>query len=232
MKPYYQDSYVTIYHGNSGEVLSSIDKYDLILTDPPYSEETKKGALSLDRKTDQYESIVPFSIQNQELRELTVKFAEKLTRWCVMFGDWRQASEFGINPPKGLTYLRFGIWHKTNGAPQFTGDRPGPGWEAISFMHKEGVKCRWNGKGRRSVFTTSVEPSNGHPTPKPLELITELVSLFTEKGEIVFDPFMGSGTTLRAAKDLGLKSIGIEIEEKYCELAARRMAQEVFNFNL
>lgn len=66
-----------------------------------------------------------------------------------------------------------------------------------------------------------------HTTQKPLELMKELVALFTDPGELILDPFMGSGTTLRAAKDCGRKAIGIELEEKYCEVAAKRMRQEV-----
>lgn len=66
-----------------------------------------------------------------------------------------------------------------------------------------------------------------HPTQKPLSLINYLLQV---GGETILDPFMGSGTTLRAAKDLGRKAIGIEIEEKYCEIAAKRMGQEVFKF--
>jgi len=66
-----------------------------------------------------------------------------------------------------------------------------------------------------------------HPTQKPLSLINGLISIGSEKGNLILDPFMGSGTTLRAAKDLGRKAIGIEIEERYCEIAAKRMSQTV-----
>lgn len=66
-----------------------------------------------------------------------------------------------------------------------------------------------------------------HPTTKPLKLMSELMRLFSNEDELILDPFMGSGTTLRAAKDLGRKAIGIEIEEKYCEIAAKRLSQEV-----
>lgn len=71
----------------------------------------------------------------------------------------------------------------------------------------------------------------GHPCPKPLRWMTWALSLAGDGVQSVLDPFMGSGTTLRAAKDLGRKAIGIEIEERYCEIAAKRMGQEVFNFS-
>jgi len=69
-----------------------------------------------------------------------------------------------------------------------------------------------------------------HPTQKPIRLFAYLLKTFTNPADVILDPFMGSGTTLRAAKDLGLRSIGIEIEEKYCEIAAERLRQEVFDF--
>lgn len=71
---------------------------------------------------------------------------------------------------------------------------------------------------------------DGHPCPFPLELPKRCIAATTDLGDVVLDPFMGSGTTLRAAKDLGRKAIGIEIEERYCEIAAKRLAQEVLDF--
>ena len=129
-------------------------------------------------------------------------------------------------PPNGLRFVRFGIWDKPNGAPQMSGDRPATGWEAIAFFHRAGGAMTWNGGGRRSVFRCNRETGSfTHKTQKPLRLVKELVSLFSDEGDLLLDPFMGSGTTLRAAKDLGRKAIGIEIEERYCEIAAKRMAQ-------
>lgn len=70
-----------------------------------------------------------------------------------------------------------------------------------------------------------------HPCPKPLQLWRWLMSKFSKEGELALDPFMGSGTTLRAAKDVGRRAIGIELEERYCEIAANRLRQEVLNFD-
>lgn len=84
------------------------------------------------------------------------------------------------------------------------------------------------GGGRHAFWTfPKGQNTSGHPTGKPIGLFTSFIQDFTEMGETVLDPFMGSGTTLRAAKDLGRKAIGIEIEEKYCEIAVKRLAQEV-----
>lgn len=231
MKPYYDHAGITIYHGDCREILPSLPPVDLVLTDPPYSDAVRDGALTrADQAPIQGKQFVPFSIDETALREILSASARILRRWAVVFCDWRHASSFGLNAPIGLRHVRFGVWNKPDGAPQFTGDRPAPGWEAISFLHKDSVKLQWNGGGRRSVWTCGVERQNGHPTPKPLSLMADMVQLFSDNGETILDPFMGSGTTLRAAKDLGRKAIGIEIEEKYCEIAAKRLSQEVFNF--
>lgn len=230
MKPYYSEEGITIFHGNSLEIIPSLSEVDLILTDPPYSAVTMNNALTYSSEEHGLggTTFVPFSITEETLREILLKAAEKLKRWSIVFCDWRHCASFGDRPPVGLKFVRFGIWNKPDGAPQFTGDRPALGWEAIACMHKEFVKLDWNGGGRRSVWTYNVErQANGHPTPKPLPLMNEMITLFSNKGETVLDPFMGSGTTLRAAKDLGRKAIGIEIEEKYCEIAVKRLRQEV-----
>ena len=78
-----------------------------------------------------------------------------------------------------------------------------------------------------SITYEKADRPEGHPGPRSLKAARWLLSWWSDEGETILDPFMGSGTTLRAAKDLGRKAIGIEIEERYCELAAKRMAQTV-----
>ena len=83
------------------------------------------------------------------------------------------------------------------------------------------------GSKATAIRSTATADKNGHPVSKPLPLMLWLVGLSSKDGEIILDPFMGSGTTLVAAKNLGRKAIGIELEEKYCEIAATRLSQEV-----
>lgn len=125
-------------------------------------------------------------------------------------------------------YVRACIWDKVDGAPQFTGDRPAAGAEAIVCAHPKGKKA-WNGGGRRSVFRHEVNGERGgkpHPSTKPLPLMLELVSLFTEPGEIVLDPFCGSGSTGVACLRLGRRFIGIELNPEWAEVSRERLRAE------
>ena len=85
----------------------------------------------------------------------------------------------------------------------------------------------WQGGGHRAVWTCQREQRPIHPAQKPIRLIKRLVALFAKENDLILDPFMGSGTTLRAAKDVGCRAIGIETDERYCQLAADRIRQKV-----
>ena len=98
-------------------------------------------------------------------------------------------------------------------------------WEAICFWAQPKHKFI---KRIPDVINADRTGNFSHPTEKPSGLIRILIE--SNEGETILDPFMGSGATLQAAKDIGRKAIGIEIEEKYCEIAAKRLMQEVFNF--
>ena len=214
----------TLYRGDCLEVMPTLGKVDAIITDPPYSEAVRRGAMTrADDAPINGKAFVPFAITADKIADILALNAPN--RWCVMFCDWRHAAHILQDPPVGYRDVRFAIWNKPNGAPQFTGDRPAPGWEAIAILHNKETKLRWNGGGSRSVWTFNIENQNGHPTPKPLPLMQHMVSLFTDEYEKVLDPFMGSGTTLVACAKLGRKGIGIELEPKYFDIACKRVEQ-------
>jgi DNA modification methylase len=114
--------------------------------------------------------------------------------------------------------------------PQFTGDRPGIGCEAITVAHRRGRK-RWNGGGKRGIYRVAIESGERiHTTQKPLELIEALVRDFTDPGELILDPFAGSGTLHVAAKRPGRNALGWELNEAWHAAAVRRIdaAREQF----
>jgi len=114
--------------------------------------------------------------------------------------------------------------------PQISADRPGQGWESIAYMHRADVKPTWRGGGRHGNYILPVQQGEGHPTVKPLAMVSDWVRNFTEPGQTIFDPYAGSGTTGRAALNEGRKVILCEQREDYCELIARRLSQGVLDF--
>jgi site-specific DNA-methyltransferase (adenine-specific) len=133
--------------------------------------------------------------------------------------------------PFGVDYVRTMVWVKPDGQPQFTGDRPGMGYESIVVCHRKGRK-RWNGGGRLGVFEFNKNGGKGnsdpapHPTTKPLPLMRELVSLFSDPDELILDPFAGSGSTGVACRQLGRRFIGWELNRDYFDIACRRLRGE------
>lgn len=223
MKPYASGEGWTLYHGDCREILPTLDPVDCVVTDPPYGAVTHRGALGDGGRS----ALVDFDATTPEALRSTMELA-RVRRWWVAFMEWRHIAALETRPPEGWEFVRFGIWVKPNGAPQFTGDRPATGWEGVGIFHPPGKK-RWNGGGHHAVWTANVE-QGPHPTMKPLPLVRRLVDLFSEPGETILDPFCGSGTSLVAARDLGRKSIGIEREEKYAEIAAKRLSQNLLPF--
>jgi site-specific DNA-methyltransferase (adenine-specific) len=230
MTPYYSDDLVTLYHGDCREVLVSLadQSVDCVITDPPYTERTHRSARAKDshgKVQSTLRGAFP-SISDATLRD-SLEAAGRVSRgWVIATLDYRHAVEFDVTPPPGLRVMRIGVWVKTNPTPQISGDRPSQGWEAIAYMHRADVRAKWNGGGRHGNFVIPIPPPEGHPTAKPLGMIADWVRLFTNPGDTVLDPFAGSGTTLRAAKDEGRKAIGVELDERYCEVIAKRLSQD------
>ena len=215
MKPYYQDSAVTIYHGDCREILPGLEPVDLILTDPPYGIKRDKGfegfggfggfGTPIKRRryeNDNWDSNRP----TKEIFNLITKAANNIIIWG---GNY-----FADLLPKSTHWI---CWDKLQTMPTF-GDCE-LAWTNSNRKSVTKIKVEWNGLlGKRDI--------RFHPTQKPLALFIWCIETYSKSG-IIIDPYMGSGTTLRAAKDLGRQAIGIEIEEKYCEIAASRMSQEV-----
>lgn len=231
MQPYYQDELVTLYHGDSREGIAAMDDKSVavVITDPPYSANTHAMAKTNRGKGHGTKAVHFDSITVEDLEQVFVDLGRVTSSWVVSNLDYKHAFQFDWQPPEGLRMLRVGVWVKPNPMPQISGDRPGQGWEAIAFMHREDVKPKWNGGGRAGVWTAPTAQNIGHPTSKPLSMIRDWVKLFTNPGDTILDPYAGSGTTLRAAADEGRKAIGYEIDEKFCEIIAKRMGQQAFD---
>lgn len=214
----------TLYLGDCMDILPTLDKVDAVITDPPYGQRTHEGARTggnghSDPKSGKAVLIDFSALNDEQFIPLCAKLVNLSARWVVMTCEWRHAAMLEQNQ----LLVRLGVWIKPNGAPQFTGDRPGTGWEAVAILHRSGKK-RWNGGGRHAVWNHCIE-TGFHPTQKPIALLSNWVKDFTDHGETIFDPFMGSGTTGVAAIQMGRKFIGIEREPKYFDIACKRIEQ-------
>ncbi len=230
----------------SGLASLADDSVDVTITDPPYSQHThakqwtsaaltngeqrgkvsKKGR-SFDAVSSGHTGLNFAHITTEQAGAVAVEIARVTKRWALIFTDlegialWTMATANA-----GLDYVRTCIWDKIDGAPQFTGDRPAAGAEAIVVVHRKGKK-RWNGGGRRNVFRYEVNGQRGekpHPTTKPLPLMRDLVQLFSDPGELVLDPFAGSGSTGIACRMESRNFVGWELDETYFEIAKRKIA--------
>jgi DNA modification methylase len=246
MTPYYNEDGITIYHGDCREVLASIDAVDHTLTDPPYARDvytrasanfTKVGSGTPARMGLKQQTYVGTTLAklaagdigciDEMLAGVAGEIARLTKRWALVFSDaetthrWKAELELA-----GMRYVRTGAWVKPDAMPQMSGDRPAVGFEPCTICHAQGP-MKWNGGGRQAVWTYGTAKVNrpAHPCPKPEPLMIHIVTDFTNSGETVLDPFMGSGTTLVACKRLGRKAIGIEVNEQYAEVAASRLSQ-------
>ncbi|MCX6549708.1 MAG: DNA methyltransferase [Acidobacteria bacterium] len=234
MTPYYDHAGIQIWLGDCRNILPHVTA-DVVVTDPPYDEETHRGARTLDLETRARASNgkrgivasarIEIDFAHLDGVDLTANLWRVAQRWALVFcsvemlGDYRRES--------GEAWIRGGFWRRPDASPQITGDRPAQPGEGIAIMHRPGRKT-WNGGGHHAFYEYNVvKHGRVHPTQKPLALMRELVGLYSNEGETILDPFMGSGTTLVAAKQLGRKAIGIEISREYCDIAIRRLAQEV-----
>lgn len=226
---YYEDELVTLYHGDCRAGLGLLDdeSVDAVITDPPYTERVHKNARVHGMSDDKVVGDSFAAITDADLEAVFVDLGRVSRGWVIASLDYRHALTFDVTPPAGLTMKRVGVWLKTRSVPQFSGDRPAQGWEAIAYLHRDDRRSTWNGGGHHGNYHLPPVSGLGHPTSKPLAMLESLVDRFTNPGDLVLDPFAGSGTTLRAAKNLGRRAVGYEVDLEYCRLTADRLSQEV-----
>lgn len=240
MTPYYEESGIVIFHADCRDVLPTLGAVDQMITDPPYSAHTHEkqwigAALTADgapRVATAHKEL-GFEPLSADLRAFVCLWArQECRRWVLAFTDVESVFEWRRTVlSAGLDYVRACMWDKVDGAPQFTGDRPAAGAEAIVCAHQKGAK-RWNSGGKRGVYRHAVNGDRGskpHPSTKPEALMLELISDFTDAGDLIVDPFAGSGSTAVAAKRLGRRCVLIETKEQHCETAARRLSQSALD---
>jgi site-specific DNA-methyltransferase (adenine-specific) len=210
VKPYYEHNGITIYHGDCREIAPEISDRDFIFADPPYG--------------------VGFQYANDA--DLRNGYVERIAEWFALLGNTNAAITPGIDNLCHWPQPRWILaWLKANsmGASRLSGPK--------TVSRNQWEPILWYGSYPPNQTTDTIRTPiavtvpNGHPCPKPLELLQKILSFATNETDVVLDLFLGSGTTLVAAKNLGRCAIGIEIEERYCEIAAKRLSQEVLNFS-
>jgi|ERR1700729_94361 len=221
---------ITLYLGNCLDILPTITGVTHVITDPPYEHHMHDREQIIHRTDGAKERAVLDFDSIEGIREDAARLMTKSSNgWLLVFATtegvapWRDAIEAA-----GARYKRACVWVKPDSAPQFNAQGPALGHECIITAWCAAGHSRWNGGGRRGVFTHLVNPSSRqgeHKTEKPISLMCELVTLFTNPLDTICDPFMGSGSTGLAAHRLGRKFIGIELSPKWFDLACRRISQ-------
>ena len=202
-----------------------------IITDPPYSAHVHGNARTNKQAgAGARPHAITFDALDMATREKVAdQFQRLVSRWVVVFCEAEGLSAWkGELESAGLEWIRSGVWVRVGSMPQVTGDRPATGAELLAIAHQPGAK-RWNGGGRPALWTFQIAGKNGeqfHPTEKPDDLMCALISDFTDPGDVILDPYLGSGTTLLAAVNLGRRGIGWEKKPEHYEIARRRMEGE------
>jgi site-specific DNA-methyltransferase (adenine-specific) len=275
MQPYYQDSLVTIYHGDCRELLPTLPRADVVFMDPPYginkaAWDAEFPVWALDLCVQSAKATVGITPGTWNLaglpkmvRDMTYKWTlsahltngmtrgglgfgnwiplvvysrqqtrEEVVIWCMRFADWcdsQRITRGQLDAVAGTSDM--GGWWMGRLAHRCQVPAPHQ-WEKIrthfsppEYFNALVRPSDYEPRGDCRAFVVGREVKPNHESPKPLNVLTWFLSCLP--GATTLDPFCGSGTTLRAAKDLERRAVGIEIEERYCEIAAERCRQEV-----
>lgn len=207
LKPYYENENGKLYHGNCLEIMPMLDKVDLVLTDPPYgiNNSSVKGDYIGGNFIDNEEYIINTVVN--KILPLCFNVSPTTIITCGIKNMWNypKPDSFGV-----IYYPAAVSWQKHGSADT----------NPILYYGKS------KKKGPLSFKCVSTAPKTGHPCTKPTEQWLLLTNRFAKKGETILDPFFGSGTTGIVCGELKINWVGIEIEEKYCEIAAKRIEAE------
>lgn len=216
----------TLILGDCLEALEGVT-VDHVIADPPYEDELHK-AMGRIRRNDGQEMIhdLGFEGVNTDRSAIAARVVEASVGWVILFTlaegvrAWRD--DIQANAGKWDTTC---FWVKPDSSPRFNGQGPARGAECFVTAWCGPGYRRWNGGGKRGVYTHCVNTGRQgeHPTEKPVPLMRELVADFTRPGELVCDPFMGSGTTGVACAQMGRRFLGVERDPKWFDLACRRI---------
>lgn len=230
MKPYYDDGAVTIYHGDCREILPELDpqSVDLMATDPPYGMAFGgfRGVQMNVRADGARQGIRLVRQAMFEMRE-----ALSLEAHIYVFCHWESWPDFydALSPFAPIKNAL--VWWKDRGGMGDVEMEYARDYEIVLYAARGRRKLagRRDGCVIKGIAPEGNTKTRNHPTEKPVRLMRYLIERSCPSGGLVLDPFMGAGGTLVAAKDLGRRAIGIEIEERYCEIAAKRLGQEVLD---
>jgi len=211
--PYYDKDGITIYHGDCREILPQLDKVDLVLTDPPYGIGEAAGKNKSRGLLARPKDYGTWDWDNKPIHQDEIDYIINHARYSIIFGGNYYAL------PASSCWL---VWDKDNAGTDFADCELA--WTNLPKAVRK-LRWRWNGMLQEDMANKEVR---FHPTQKPRAVMSWAISL--TEAQTILDPFMGSGTTLVAAKMLNRKAIGIEIEEKYCKIAVERLRQQVMNF--
>lgn len=206
---YYQDASCTLWHGRCEDVLPMLTG-DVLVTDPPYG---------IGYRT-------PPSPRRPKSNWSLIGDAEPFDPSHLL--TWQRAVIFGANHfaerlPSSPGWI---VWDKRYGMPSNDQSDAELAWTNILSSVRI-IRCIWNGGG--SLLAENGPARAIHPTQKPIKLLRAVIALVSTPGEVIVDPYAGTGTTLAAAKSLGRCAVGVEIEERYCEIAATRLCQGVLD---
>ena len=223
MKPYYQDEWVTIYHGDCREILPQLPKVDLVLTDPPYFLPNTQFRPEMRMASRMWSNFSFAQVAFEQYLKLILAIAKEDFEF-YLFTD--EVSYPVVYP---LLYSSFYqtkaiVWDKGSIG---LGGKWRRQFEFILYSHRGNPD---KSGSHSDIIKCKRGENKEHPYEKPVELLRAILEL--SMPDLTVDPFMGVGSTLVASKSLNRKCIGIEIEEKYCEIAAKRYSQGVMELKV